>query len=109
MSNPLSHTDDYYLGVNGTDTICSKLGSMVLETSQPMPCDYGFYQCFTPVYCNVGAIKNGDSCMFAQEFSYTNYSISNEEYCKSLGYDLPSVNTIESYVLPELFKNLVII
>ena len=95
------------MGMNGEDPICSKIGFIDLVSSQPIQCAHGFYQCITPIYCNVGAVKNGSSCTFAQDFSYTNYSLGIGEYCKNLGYHLPSVTTIDSFVTQSVLEKLV--
>ena len=95
------------MGINGEDSICSKIGSMDIVSSQPISCSHGFYQCITPIYCNVGAVKNGSSCTFAQDFSYTNYSLGIGEYCANFGYHLPSVTTIDSFVTQSLLEKLV--
>ena len=97
----MSQSDDYHLGNYQMDQICSKLGSEDPSLTKPLSCSNGFYQCFTPIYCNVGAIKHGDTCTFAQDFAHTKYDLSIDEYCNSLGYHLPSLNTSDS-MIPEL-------
>ena len=107
VSKVLSQSDEYHMGIIGEEKMCSKLGSMDSSSHQLMPCSNGFYQCFTPVYCNVGAERNGDKCTFAQDFAYTNYEITNEDYCNSLGYHLSSYSTAESMIPQLLLEKLV--
>ena len=103
----MSQSDDYHLGSYQMDQICSKLGSEDPTLAQPLPCSNGFYQCFTPIYCNVGAIKHGDICTFAQEFSHTEYDIGIDDYCNLLGYHLPSLSTSDSMIPESLMQKLV--
>ena len=98
----MSQSDDYHLGSYQMEQMCSKLGSEDPTLAQPLPCSNGFYQCFTPIYCNVGAIKHGDICTFAQDFSHNEYDIGIDDYCNSLGYHLPSLPTSDSKI-PESF------
>ena len=103
VSGTLSQSDDYHVGIIGEDKMCSKLGSMDSSPDQLMSCSNGFYQCFTPIYCNVGAERNEDKCTFAQDFAFTNYEKSHEDYCNSLGYHLSSYSTTES-MIPQLLQ-----
>ena len=103
----MSQSDDYHLGSYQMEQICSKLGSEDVTLAQPLPCTNGFYQCFTPIYCNVGAIKHGDICTFAQEFSHTEYDIGIDDYCNLIGYHLPSLSTSDSMIPESLMQKLV--
>ena len=103
----MSQSDDYHLGNYQMDQICSKLGSEDPALAKPQSCSNGFYQCFTPIYCNVGAIKHGDTCTFAQEFAHIEYDLGIDEYCNSLGYHLPSLSTRDSMIPESLMQKLV--
>ena len=72
-----------------------------------MPCTEGIYQCFTPLPCSLGSLKTGSFCHFVQDLPDTESESSEEDYCHSFGYHLPTQTTDFQDTIKYLLEKLV--